>query len=309
MARDDFSEPTKRKLAQRAGGRCSFPGCDNLCWLPGTEPDQAVNVGVAAHIKAASPEGPRYDASQSPEERKSISNGIYLCEHHARLIDADPDRFPIQDIEQWKERHERQIIGEGNGSWVFPEFEMVKTSGYTVKADSPKKITGDSIGGLTEHRLVVRNATDFEYRRIGFRVQYPEFIEKEPEVTAPPGYSYTVEGENETFQINTSGSGSVTLPETQRYGSFVFEGTSLIQGQGIELLLRSTPDQLHEKDTENRIHYWICGEVAVNVGTILKTQPFSLPLIYDPDQRRVTCGFPHVSKPQEDPYVMLQRLY
>ena len=76
---DDFSEPVKRNLALRAGGLCSNPECRASTSGPQDDPAKAVNVGVAAHITAASPGGPRYDANLAPEERSSSSNGIWLC--------------------------------------------------------------------------------------------------------------------------------------------------------------------------------------------------------------------------------------
>ena len=42
-----------------------------------------------AHICAAAQGGPRYDASMTPEERKSFENGIWLCQSCSKLIDTD----------------------------------------------------------------------------------------------------------------------------------------------------------------------------------------------------------------------------
>jgi hypothetical protein len=57
---------------------------------------------VAAHIRAAAQGGPRYDPDMSSEERKSITNGIWLCESCAKLIDSDQKRYTIEVIERWK---------------------------------------------------------------------------------------------------------------------------------------------------------------------------------------------------------------
>lgn len=48
-----------------------------------------INLGEAAHIKAASPGGKRYDPNMTPEERASYENGIWMCRTHAALIDRD----------------------------------------------------------------------------------------------------------------------------------------------------------------------------------------------------------------------------
>ena len=109
--RDDFSQKIKRTLEARAGHLCSNPVCHRPTAGPGSEPHTAVNVGVAAHITAASPgtpenPGPRYDKSLSPNERSDISNGIWLCQTCAKLIDSDVPRFPADLLRKWKREAE-----------------------------------------------------------------------------------------------------------------------------------------------------------------------------------------------------------
>lgn len=87
--RDDFNQKTKDILFRRAGARCSNPNCRKPTSGPHTDADKTVNIGVAAHITAAEKGGPRYDHYMSSEERKSIENGIWLCQDCAKLIDSD----------------------------------------------------------------------------------------------------------------------------------------------------------------------------------------------------------------------------
>jgi len=42
----------------------------------------------------------------SHEERSSIENGIWLCQSCARLIDADPERYPVHVLRHWKKQAE-----------------------------------------------------------------------------------------------------------------------------------------------------------------------------------------------------------
>ena len=93
---DAFVEPTKRLLASRVGHRCSLPDCRAQTVGPSAEQAKSVNVGVAAHITAASPGGPRFDVSLSAEARSSEGNGIWLCQTCAALIDRDVDRFIVR---------------------------------------------------------------------------------------------------------------------------------------------------------------------------------------------------------------------
>ena len=105
---DDFSEQVKKALALRVGSHCSNPDCRVLTSGPQEDPAKAVNLGVGAHITAASPGGPRFDAELIPEERCSPTNGIWLCQNCAKLIDNDPSRYPIELLRDWKSTAEKQ---------------------------------------------------------------------------------------------------------------------------------------------------------------------------------------------------------
>lgn len=101
--RDDFSSAVKRQLAARVAWRCSYPGCRAVTIGPkGNEEEGSINLGEAAHIHAASPLGPRYDEAMSTEDRSAISNGIWMCRHHARLIDADKSAYTAETLITWK---------------------------------------------------------------------------------------------------------------------------------------------------------------------------------------------------------------
>lgn len=111
--RDNFDKDTKDILARRVAHRCS--NCRKPTSGPQQEPARAVNIGVAAHITAASSGGPRYDANLSSEERKSIQNGIWLCQSCAKLIDNDPLRYSQELLHQWKDEAERRTLLEIEG--------------------------------------------------------------------------------------------------------------------------------------------------------------------------------------------------
>jgi hypothetical protein len=100
--RDDFSAKTIRILAARVGYHCSNPTCVSSTSGPALDEDRAVNVGVGAHITAASAQGPRYDAKMTPAERISGSNGIWLCPSCSKLIDSDENRYTVALLHQWK---------------------------------------------------------------------------------------------------------------------------------------------------------------------------------------------------------------
>lgn len=100
--RDDFLLATKDLLAKRVGALCSNPKCRQPTSGPQVDPTGVVNVGVAAHITAASPDGPRYDASSTVEQRRSVDNGIWLCQTCAKLVDNDQSRYSVDTLRDWK---------------------------------------------------------------------------------------------------------------------------------------------------------------------------------------------------------------
>jgi hypothetical protein len=110
IKRDDFSKKTRQLLAWRAGFHCAFTQCFQLCAGPSDEsPTGVTAIGVAAHIRAAAPGGPRYDNSLSPAQRSHITNGIWLCANHARLIDTDTVGYTPAVLRQMKRDHEAVI--------------------------------------------------------------------------------------------------------------------------------------------------------------------------------------------------------
>ncbi len=108
--RDDFTASIKRSLAERVGSLCSNPECQAPTSGPQITNSKSVNVGVAAHITVAASGGPRYDPSLSPEERAAITNGVWLCQNCAILVDNDPHRYSADILRKWKESAEHKAL-------------------------------------------------------------------------------------------------------------------------------------------------------------------------------------------------------
>lgn len=102
MARDDFKLDLKETLARRVGMRCSNPNCRQPTSGPQQDPAKSINVGVAAHITAASKGGARYDSLLNKEDRCSIENAIWLCQICAKMIDNDPLVYTCDLLREWK---------------------------------------------------------------------------------------------------------------------------------------------------------------------------------------------------------------
>src|SRR5579862_3858372 len=134
--RDDFTSRTIDLLAKRAGFVCSNPECQ--CPTVGAAQAHGgfINVGVASHITAASPGGPRYDPSLTSEERRDQSNGVWLCQTHAKLIDSDAEHFTAERIRQWKRDAEQSSFR----NLVAAEHQTAgaATLSATIPADEPE---------------------------------------------------------------------------------------------------------------------------------------------------------------------------
>jgi hypothetical protein len=111
--RHDFTEHTRKVIAERGGYRCADPDCLAVTVGPALlEKTSAARVGVAAHIHAASPDGPRYEPTQTEAERRSVENGLWMCQTHGRLIDSDESGHTGEELLRWKVAAERKAAAE-----------------------------------------------------------------------------------------------------------------------------------------------------------------------------------------------------
>ncbi len=127
-ARDEFTAPIQRKLGERAAYYCSNPLCNRTTVGPSDiNAEKSIKTGEAAHICAAAIGGPRYDPNQTPAERASIKNGIWLCAACASLIDKNNGAdHPASDLHKWKTSHEKLIRECLLGKWRIP-LQMLKS--------------------------------------------------------------------------------------------------------------------------------------------------------------------------------------
>lgn len=128
--RDEFSDETKRTLSLRVAGKCSRPTCRAQTSGPQVDPAGILNVGVASHITAASPDGPRYDPELTPDERRHLNNGIWLCQNCGKLVDNDPIAYPVGLLRKWKQEAENaagEAIGRTDHSpTLLKEFRTLR---------------------------------------------------------------------------------------------------------------------------------------------------------------------------------------
>lgn len=162
--RDDFSQKNKEILAKRVGYRCSNPLCKRITVGANSDPNKTTNIGVAAHIRAASPGGPRFDESMTSEERKSVLNGIWLCYDCSVLVDKDVKTYSVDLLTKWKNDAEleaykvvnkNQCIDEGSAKGAKLIFngqellELIKVAdGYNFEFEDPCTDYNDKVGGF-----------------------------------------------------------------------------------------------------------------------------------------------------------------
>ena len=131
MSRDDFTKTTKDALAKRVALRCSNPSCKTSTAGPHSSSAEIINIGVACHITAASPGGPRHDPAISPTQRTSIDNGIWLCQTCAKLIDSDPTRYTPGLLNTWKNAAEAEAFRNFLGTDALSYYPVPPAAQHT----------------------------------------------------------------------------------------------------------------------------------------------------------------------------------
>lgn len=148
MSRDNFSDRIVKLIGMRAGYICTNPLCRKLTIGPNQDNEKSLSIGVAAHICAASANGPRYDAFQNAKARKSIYNAIWLCHNCSDLIDKDHKLYTVILLHEWKKIHKiflrenlgKRIINDkiltrgGNGGQIYIITESLEGGGI-ITAD------------------------------------------------------------------------------------------------------------------------------------------------------------------------------
>ncbi|MDD4950899.1 MAG: hypothetical protein PHC76_14855, partial [Sulfuricurvum sp.] len=137
--RDDFKKSTIDILRTRVAHRCSNPECRVITVGPSQDIQKTNSIGEAAHICAAAPSGPRYDATMTTEQRKSFENAIWLCSNCSDKIDKDPDSYPVDLLHEWKRKAE-QLASEEIGLKLPDKHDAVNMLTTALTGQSAKLI-------------------------------------------------------------------------------------------------------------------------------------------------------------------------
>lgn len=123
-----------KKLWGLAAGRCSRPGCPEVC-IKFLADDPTV-IGEMAHVIAKMPGGPRGVASGGED---TYENLVLLCPtHHTEVDKSPPGTFLPEVLFDWKRRHEANVAT----AFISPNFS------------APKQIADYILKLLIENRIV-----------------------------------------------------------------------------------------------------------------------------------------------------------
>lgn len=166
--RDDFHSRVIDALAKRASFICSNPDCRSLTLCPSAEDSEKyIYVGIAAHITAAAINGPRFDATLTPEQRSSIENGIFLCATCSVMVDKNNGLdFQESLLKTWKSEHEDWVRNNLNKSVnslisTIDGVHHAKGAGNVIGLDAQgpvfvkpgTKVTAEGEGNITATRI------------------------------------------------------------------------------------------------------------------------------------------------------------
>jgi hypothetical protein len=309
MARDEFPKFVVRTLGLRAGYLCSNPDCRRPTAGPHSDPAKAQITGEAAHICAAGEGGPRYDWDQTPEERKSIANGLWLCSVCAKKVDTDWKAWPKERLHKMKDDHEKWIAAEGMIP-AMPEIALATRSGLRL-APGVESIDAALLDAFREQELTIRNPNRVELFTLKLNMHFPEAVVRYGKPTKNAGTriealpvrpAWTVDSvqpggavlnadasptPNHTLEIPRLGANeNVSIPfyTVQHYQVMMTPGPVTAPGPA-EFVPMPDPDALPET---NQLHWFLQGSYQFLLRGEYVTTEILVPLRYKFKDRKVT---------------------
>lgn len=170
---------TVKRLFAVSSNLCAFPACGSpLVEVSGTV------TGEIAHIRASSPNGPRYDPAQDDEDRHGFGNLILLCGRHHTVIDTEVDEYPVSTLERMKRELEAKGPIEINpahsiaAQGLIRKYEsiVIINSGGNVAYKSPGAIQAQTVNLKTTKRTVRFNPPSDAIGSVAELASYVEYL-------------------------------------------------------------------------------------------------------------------------------------
>lgn len=101
-----YTRSTLMALAHFSGSLCYCPGCPEPVLR---EVDGKIRLIVeVAHIRAAFPDGPRYDEMMTDDQRRDLPNLLLLCRPHHDEVDDEKnvEIYTAEVLHRWKKQRE-----------------------------------------------------------------------------------------------------------------------------------------------------------------------------------------------------------
>ena len=153
---------TVKRLFAVSGNVCAFPGCEATL----VDPTSGKVTGRICHIKARSPDGPRYDSEQGDAERHAFPNLVLLCPTHHDIIDADTETFSVTRLTAIKHEHEAsaQPLPEPSGNVAS---QLIQNAGIAIGDIQADNVFISQNAGLDRDQVstLVRSLLDHADRR------------------------------------------------------------------------------------------------------------------------------------------------
>lgn len=161
---------TIKRLFALSGNRCAFPDCN----APLIEESGTI-TGEICHIRAASPQGPRFDKTQKDVERHAGANLFLLCPRHHKVVDSEPTMYSVSALETMKRNREQQgfveispatakvaqrlldnyisvIVHSNSGQIAIQSPGVIQGHTINIKTSKSKVVVAASPGSIADDR-------------------------------------------------------------------------------------------------------------------------------------------------------------
>lgn len=302
MARDGFTERTRRELALRAAYVCSRPGCAARTVFPKESSNQgAIVVGKAAHICAASPGGKRYDPKQTEAERRHISNGIWLCSVCHDVVDQDEVRYPADLLRSWKAEHEGSLKRDQDPA-PLPLITIRSYPGLILPQSKPISISGEQAQRFRDHDLIVQNVGRRKIMALTLEALLPESVTSGAVAKSPVGVTVQHGPVREEMIFVGAGDGKIVSQGQRRpIPKIGVQVNELLPGQRIEYRFRTLITELDAQDLAEGagcgpvqldeyttgLNHYFRGGFQYPDGDQFHQRELVVPLTYQSDERKI----------------------
>jgi hypothetical protein len=100
----NITQKTRERLYSLSSNQCAFPNCNVKLFN-----EEGTNISNICHIEAAYPDGERYNANSTDDERRNYENLILLCPNHHKETD-DINKYTVEVLKKMKRYHEAKFL-------------------------------------------------------------------------------------------------------------------------------------------------------------------------------------------------------